>query len=417
MPSKFDFVELYKKNKQNKVMIWRGYIRLYDTAKKMFISSVPSKFTSTIIAIVYSEHGQEDGKIQIDEKKVTKGKNIGKANETNVYTQAQIKLNHSVDVKTTAGYVENRDNIDDEIVLPMLAQKFNDAKHKIKFDEGAVVQPKLNGVRCIARIDEKGEVELLSRKGKPYYNLTNIERDIIKLKTTPLLNTSRKYLDGEIYSSEVPFAIIAGACRRQLEGNITEDEQEIINMMEYHAFDTFDLDNLDEMFITRYERLYKTLTDPKTNGESKYKYIKLVETEDVNSEKEVIEKTKEYVSEGYEGIMIRNLDGVYGLDKRSADLQKLKLHMDDEYEVVDIVSGTGRDEDTAIFVLKTKDNSIFKVRPSGSIAYRRKILHNKPKYIGKMITVKFFDYTTDEDGNKTQIPFHATTDGIIRDYE
>ena len=41
-----------------------------------------------------------------------------------------------------------------------------------------------------------------------------------------------------------------------------------------------------------------------------------------------------FVSDGYEGIIIRNLEGGYKKKHRSKDLQKWKFFEDDEYEIV-----------------------------------------------------------------------------------
>jgi len=93
--------------------------------------------------------GQVDGKIITERSKtITKGKNIGKLNEKLPKDQAISEAQSKHDKKKDEGYTENieesRTNV---IVLPMLAQKFQDMEKKyITYD--CFVQTKLDG--CVS---------------------------------------------------------------------------------------------------------------------------------------------------------------------------------------------------------------------------------------------------------------------------
>jgi DNA ligase-1 len=101
-----------------------------------------------------------------------------------------------------------------------------------------------------------------------------------------------------------------------------------------------------------------------------------------------------YVAEGFEGIMLRNKTGLYK-NSRSADLQKYKEFFDDEYEVVNYKEGEGLEEGCVLWVCKTPEGKLFSCRPRGTREDRVELFKNGDKYIGKKLTVRFQEKTTD----------------------
>lgn len=97
---------------------------------------------------------------------------------------------------------------------------------------------------------------------------------------------------------------------------------------------------------------------------------------------------KKCTDAGYEGIILRNMEGKYEFGFRSNDLIKLKTFDDTEFEIIDVVEATGRDAGTAIFVCKCKGGK-FNVKPQGSRELRTEYFNNKKALIGKMVTVQY----------------------------
>ena len=62
---------------------------------------------------------------------------------------------------------------------------------------------------------------------------------------------------------------------------------------------------------------------------------------------------------------------------------------DDEFEIIGFQEGCGVDEKTVIWKCKTTNNEEFNVRPIGDLEHRRLLFSKAPKYIGKMLTVKY----------------------------
>ena len=88
----------------------------------------------------------------------------------------------------------------------------------------------------------------------------------------------------------------------------------------------------------------------------------LILTENIRLENpsDVEKYHEEFVKEGYEGIMVRNNSGEYGLNRRSKNLQKYKKFFDQEFEIVGYYEGTGNDRGTVIWECMTEDGQIFK---------------------------------------------------------
>lgn len=318
--------------------------------------------------------GKRNGKMQIQERNVVSGKNIGKKNETTPYQQA-CREAESLWKKQqeTHGYqIEGSGSSSPHVQKPMLAHPFEKHAHKIKYP--CYVQPKLDGVRMMMYPDGT----MISRTGKPFQQFPH-------LKCHPT-----HILDGELYIRNTSFDIISGLCRNK---QITNDTTKL----EYHVYDVCDItksfrDRFVQNKLTLQSKLFKVHTDICQNYEDIETYHQL------------------YIQQGYEGIMIRNMDGLYEVNKRSYHLQKLKLFHDEDFLITNVKEGDGIDIDTAILQCVTKDGKSFWVRPTGTREYRSHLLHSFENYKDKYLTVKFQNIT--EQG----IPRFPV--GVaIRDYE
>ena len=127
----------------------------------------------------------------------------------------------------------------------------------------------------------------------------------------------------------------------------------------------------------------KTLTNPH------YEYV---ETFSVKKHVDMNGYHKMFMQQGYEGTMIRDRNSVYEIGKRSNYLLKYKDFQTEEYPIVDVKEGSGREKGAAIWICKTGEQ-YFSVKPEGTLEQRREYLNNKEKYIGKELTVRFQNLT------------------------
>lgn len=341
-------------------------------------------------ATIIRNHGYHGEKIQRIEKVISNGKNIGKSNETTPYQQAVSEALSLRQKRIDLGFTEVIPNLDTyvETELPMLAQPFEKRKHNIKYP--AYVQPKLNGVRCLAKKVSNDKIVYISRKGKEYTTLEHLTPDLLKRMSVGQI------LDGEIYVHGMTFQNIVRLVKK-FRPESTE--------LEYHIYDIAEAGNVK--FTDRHVELNMILAGTQLNYKGR---LVNVETISVNDEKSVYDMHNIFVSRGYEGVIIRNRDGYYKFDNRSSDLQKYKQFEDAEFEIVGGEEGTGLHEGCVIFRVKNKNNQFFNVYPRGSLEMRKEMYKNIKNYVGKMLTVRYQELS--EDG----IPIFPV--GIeVRDYE
>jgi len=364
---------LYRLTSNSRIMVW-----------SIWIEDKGSKY------IIYTEHGQVNGKISTDKGKIV---SKGKAGRS-LYEQTLSQYNSMVNKKRDNGYTENENGVNKDLpILPMLAQNYEKHKNKIKFP--ALAQPKLDGVRCTARTLNK-QITLLSRKGKPFENLDQITSVLHKVKLSKSI-----VLDGELFSDELDFQRVVGLVRKK---TLSEKDKEDMNKVKLNVFDLIHLDKRDMSFEERWKLAKKIVRKDKT------KTLQLVNIYPIDNVGDINRLLTDFLENGDEGIMIRNKESPYEIDKRSFHLQKYKKFVDAEYEIVDAMEGTGNDKGTVIWVCKTSNDQRFRVRPVGTRESRIKMFDNKEKYIGKLLTVKYQELTND---GIPRFPVGIT----VRDYE
>lgn len=328
-----------------------------------------------------------NGKWTEDKYEYCEGVNIGKSNETTYLQQALSEAQSAWNKLKDAGFTETIPSKDEKFntdangkIKPMLAIPFNEKK--IMFP--CLCQPKYDGVRCTISKDADG-IHIISRKGKPY--------DIPHLREWAEKNDWILPLDGELYNhKELSFQEIVSAVKRK---------SDITSKIRYVVYDRPVAD------IMNGDRWTQLQTDFKKVKKDAPAYISSCKM--CFNVKDLWDYHKECTEQGYEGIIIRNIDGMYEFGFRSNNLIKLKVFEDAEFEIVDVVEATGREAGTAIFVCKC-DGGEFKVKPQGTRELRHKYWLNKKSLIGKMVTVK---YQGVSDDNIPRFPSAIS----IRDYE
>lgn len=299
--------------------------------------------------------GLLDGKLK---ETVTpcKPKNIGKVNETTSEQQALLELESRYKKKLDEGYFTTLEDAEtSEVVLPMLA-------HSAKLDKlvyPVIVSPKLDGMRAMGNC-----TKIVSRKGKEITTLPHIA----------LPNTNGAWLDGELYAHGKDFQTNMSLIKKYRKG-LTED-------VKYHVYDIY-TPNTNLSYIERHKELSRLCRD--------FDNIEVVPYETVNSEEELFDVHKKYLSCGYEGTMIRINETPYEINKRSHSLLKYKDFIDEIYEIVDIVPNDKTPTQGTV-VCKVND-TLFKCGMKMSHESREELLTNKTNYIGKQAEVRFFEYS------------------------
>ena len=331
----------------------------------------------TVEDSLFIEHGQEGGKLQLKEEKV-KGKNIGRSNATSDAEQAEFEANSRINKQVDKGYRADKSELEELPLLPMLANDYLKQGHRIKYP--CYASAKLDGVRCLAICTEDG-VTLKSRGGKLY----DVRHITFELESIMQIG---QVWDGELYIHGKYLEEIVSAVKKPNEN--TKDIHFII----------FDFVT-DDIFTERMKESQKF--NVPLNG-----HIEVLGYQTLFSEADMKSLHKQYVALGYEGIMLRNSAGLYESGKRSADLQKYKEFLDEEFEIVAV--GKDKNDNAVLCVFDPTAGETFTVC-YGDFEERKNQLENWKNYIGKKLTVKY--QTRYKDSKLPQFP----TGVVIRDYE
>lgn len=440
---------LYRKDMSGKILMWRA--------------TIDSNLEGVDIIINY---GELDGNLAKRITKGIKGKNIGKSNQTSPYSQAEANIESLYLKKRRSGYrgleelnvrEDKRDyeSVKDFLVRtlsnegidlegnlkPMLCQQYYRSKktHKVAGEKKAregwidptgkvwkdrkyyyilnpyepkekgalitkfpcLIQPKINGVRATIHMDSTGAIKILSKSGLRY----KLPHITAFLQNTDIFNKTWVTLDenGEEVEVEGNSLILDGELyihgeSLQVIGSAVDSFNMDTHRVKFIAFDLAipDISNIERIV------LLKSIV---TSAYGIDNPIEVIPTKKINGDSKVQSLTDDYIREGYEGAILRDINAKYQFGKRPVTMCKLKRHIDEEFKIIDIVRQK-KDPDLGMFYCTTKDGMEFSVTPSMTLEQKRELLYMKHLYVGKLLTCSFYEYTD------AGIPFHILNSNV-----
>ena len=236
-------------------------------------------------------------------------------------------------------------------------------------------------MRCL-----KKQSTLKSREGNEILTMDHIASE---------LNHIKDIFDGELYAHGDDFQTNMEYVKKYRKG---ESEK-----IKYHVYDMV---LTDQPFSTRHALLSAIIHEFKSDN------IILVPTYKITSKEELDFYNETFISEGYEGSMIRISKDGYKTNSRSNKLLKVKIFKDLALEVLDIVPCKNKTDwgeviykwpgakghRCGIDILGSNSKMSHKVK--------KEILLNKEKYVGKIAEVRFFEYSN------TGVPRFPVTHGF-----
>ena len=256
----------------------------------------------------------------------------------------------------------------------MLAHKFDESR--VDWNQAVYIQPKLDGVRCLFTKDGA-----YSRNHKQFMNVRHIE-----MALKPFFDQNPDViLDGELYNHKLKrdFEKIISLVRKQKPTDT--DRRDAQHLVQFHVYDYFDGVMYDSYDTRRDQLICSNIYDAQ---------IKYVHAQPVKSYEQARDFHATYLSEGYEGSIIR-LDGVYK-HGRSYDLMKFKDFSDTEATIVGYEIGKGKRTGTlGKFIMLDDEGVRFGCPPGKGYTYKdlANMLKNIDSYIGKRATFTYFQRT------------------------
>lgn len=316
----------------------------------------------------------------ITHTKICKPKNVGRSNETTGSEQAIKEAEALIKDKLTKGYFNSiKEAESEEVILPQLAKDYKKESHKIKWNEDIIfVQPKLDGMRCLAHIKSNTEIILISRDGKVINNMLHIETDLMKLACSLNQNHFPHILDGELYVHGEDFQTNMEYIKKYRKGKTEK--------IQFHIYDKINPEDFSNRVgsLAFIEGLSRALN---------LKSLSFVQSHKIMSENNLKIAHEAYLKCGYEGTMVRYGNSQYKINGRSSGLLKYKDFQDIACKIVEIGPAKQRSEWARPVV--EYNGKRFACGLKMSHEAREEMLLNKENYIGKIAEVRYFEMSQD----------------------
>lgn len=379
---------------------------------------------TTRIYTIYRYTGQFEGKMTKQPEIIV---DRGKATR-NIHEQVELQFNALVKGYKDKGYIELKNEIDNYsseelyklfgnapagtngVVKPMLAKQADKVTKTDIFNKKWIASRKIDGLRCIIYLGDDGKLHTSSR------GATNYDSAMFEILIHPSLiklfkNNKGLMLDGECYHHGYTLQQINSIARTQ---KVAKD----LEILQFYWYDIVDLNT---PFKNRLAKMNSIATELKEYGseigwepdrifkdnELRIQFVPQIE---ISGWDNMMKLHNEYVSEGWEGLVIRDPERPYKPNGRTNDMIKIKVYKDDCFKVVGKEAGLRGSEDM-VFIMQMPDGRTFKAKPFGDREQKQEYWINfEEKYNGHIGECKFFYYS--DDGIPLQPAFKAFRDDL-----
>lgn len=257
--------------------------------------------------------------------------------------------------------------------LPVMLARAYDATRVTDWSS-LIVEPKLDGVRVIAKVSVNGQVQFFSRNGRLLTMFDHLVGPLFTAVETLVKKQGHVMVDGEMLSG-TKFEDIGGAIHRK--GHTETDARlHVFFSMPWQRF-RYGADDLTQ--FNRIELLENRWTE--VDGVVRVPYTF------VTADTMVTAANESYVEEGYEGVMVKQIHTPYG-GRRSYDWMKVKAQDTVDVRVVSLEKGKGKYSKTLGKLVVDHKGTLVGV--SGMTdAQRDEWWQNPKRIVGKIIEVKY----------------------------
>ena len=276
---------------------------------------------------------------------------------------------------------------------PCLLGKAYDEKSIKAIQWPAYSQLKADGMR-VNVIWQDGNITVRGRSGKPVELLGHLDADFEKLGKT--LGRDCVF-DGELIvldkdGNVSPRRIGNGMLNKAVRGTISNAEAKLVRvrLWDIISLDDFKQYKSDVPYQQRFQDLIDCVDKTATSLTQPPVYS-IIESKVVYSLSEAMLHFEHALSEGEEGTMLKNMNGLWE-DKRSNDLVKMKAEEEADLEIVGWNSGTiGTKNEGKLgsLICATADRQL-EVGISGfTDELRENIFNNINQWMGRVVTVRY----------------------------
>jgi len=272
-----------------------------------------------------------------------------------------------------------------------LANKFD--PKRVDWNDTWLASRKLDGVRCLTKVDYQGNVKCYSRQGNEFETL-DVVRDAVKK-----LGVVGVVFDGEIcLMDEDGNEDFQGIMKQIKRKNHTITNPKYV-MFDYLTLKEFDAKESETKLTLRIARFAKHILHLENNS-----CLSVLDQHVVSGDDHFAKLKADAEKDGHEGVMLRKDVGYEG--KRSQNLLKVKKFFDAEYKVERIdfedhrVIREGKEVVIPMMAQAYINHKGHEVAVGSGWNQEQRIkYHANPKLIvGKTITVQYFEETKNQEG-------------------
>lgn len=281
----------------------------------------------------------------------------------------------------------------------MLAEKYWDRMNKLEEEKpDIIITQKLDGIRAVAKVRD-GNVEMFSRQGKTIEGLIDIEKELRELDDGfydgELLLNKEDTPSKDLYRETVQVVNSKNEYKRNIIFNIFDSIPLNDFVIGYSKFDC----------VNRKRFVYEELREIEPDW---LKPVEILYQGEYDKRIVQQELDKQILLE-HEGVMVNLANAPYE-GKRTKNILKVKAMQDCDLKIIGFEEGTGKNKGTLGAIIVDYKGFNVKVGSGFTDEDRNYFWNNQKELLGRIITVQYFEETTNKKDNSLSLRFPVYLD-------
>ena len=273
-----------------------------------------------------------------------------------------------------------------------LAYEYSKQIHKFDDDVEFVVTQKLDGFRSLVEINDGRVVSIRTRKGKLLTNLN----ELTKALEEALPQTGHYMFDGELLINDDESKWTSGERFQQTSKQVSAKEQ--ARDVAFHIFDALPYSEfIKGQSIDTYNKRRELINEVREN-----ELVKVVPVLGTCTKDEISTWSDFATEHNWEGVMLNDPNAHYETKRHKGLLKVKKMHTADLMIVgfEEAIDGKNRGGLKSLIVQLDDENTV-NVASGLTEEQRIDIWANKDQYLGKIVEVKYFEETVNQNGGRS----------------
>lgn len=273
-----------------------------------------------------------------------------------------------------------------------LAYEYSKQIHKFDDDVEFVVTQKLDGFRSVVEINDGRVVSIRTRTGKLLNNLNELS---IALEEA-LPNEGHYIFDGELLMNDAEGRWTSGERFQQTSKQVSAKGQ--AHDVAFHVFDALPYDEfIKGISVDTYNKRRELLNRVREN-----ELVKVVPVLGTCTKDEISTWSDFATKNNWEGVMLNDPNACYETKRHKGLLKVKKMHTADLIIVgfEEAIDGKNRGGLKSLIVQLDDENTV-NVASGLTEEQRIDIWSNKDQYLGKIVEVKYFEETVNQNGGRS----------------